>query len=268
MTEPPLDFRFDERVAKTYDTVRAHPPEVSRRVGEVLAGIVGPGGRIFEPGVGTGRIALPLVAAGCDVVGADLSMEMLSAMEEVRGTAAGRLERVQCDLNALPFRPAVFDGVLCVHVLHLIDDWASLLSSLVAMLKPGGVLILGRDWIDPASFAGMIRNEFRRSVVELSTTIESPPGARAFVQALAEQGVHPEGEQPEQTAAQWEATLAPAQLLDQIRTRDDAESWVLPDELLGRVMERLDRFAQAQWPSLTAPQAVTRRFVYSLMRKQ
>ncbi len=268
MTESPLDFRFDDRVAKTYDAVRAHPPEVSERVGEVLAGIVGRGGRVFEPGVGTGRIALPLVAAGCEVVGADLSMDMLSAMLEQRSRAAGRLGLVQCDLNALPFRSAVFDGVLCVHVLHLIDDWASLLNSLVAMLKPGGVLILGRDWIDPASFAGMIRNEFRRSVVELSTTIESPPGARAFVHALAEQGVHPEGDEPEQVAAEWETTLAPAQLLDQIRTRDDAESWVLPDELLGRVMERLDNFAKAEWSSLTEPQAVTRRFVYSMMRKK
>jgi hypothetical protein len=32
---------------------------------------------------------------------------------------------------------------------------------------------------------------------------------------------------------------APRQVLDGIRSRDDAESWVLPDPLL-RVMERLD----------------------------
>jgi len=41
-----------------------------------LAGELGGRGTVLEPGVGTGRMALPLSAAGVDVIGLDLSEPM------------------------------------------------------------------------------------------------------------------------------------------------------------------------------------------------
>lgn len=266
MSSDDVDFSFDGRVALSYDEVRAHPPEVSHSVAAVIAAEVGPNARILEPGVGTGRIALPLVAAGCKVVGADISAPMLTALAEKSQTSPGQLDLIRCDLAKLPLVPGSFDAIVCVHVLHLIADWQNLLHRLVALLKPGGIMILGRDWIDPASFAGQIRNEFRRAVVELSETIVSPPGARGFVAALIELGMQAEADGAERTAAEWQTQLAPGQVLDEIRSKNDAESWVLPDELLGRVMERLDELAAKTWPDTDEPQPVKRRFVYSVLR--
>ncbi len=261
-----IDYSFDDRVAVRYDEVRAHPPEVSKQIGESIVRQTGPGTTLLEPGVGTGRIALPVIAAGGNVVGVDLSSQMLSALSSA-ADESDQLELVRCDISRLPFKPQSFDGVLCVHVLHLIDDWKGLLHQLLDALKPGGVVLLGRDWIDPESFAGQIRNEFRMAVVELSETIASPPGARAFVNELIEQGAKPEEGGAEITATEWETELTPRHLLDEIRTKDDAESWVLPDDLLARVMERLDAFAAEAWPDIDSPLPVKRRFVYSLFRK-
>jgi len=264
--EQRLDFSFDRRVATDYDAVRGHPPAVSAEIGRVIANEIGEGALLFEPGVGTGRIALPALAAGCEVVGADLSTEMLSALNTVSNRETGRLHLVRCNLDHLPFKPQVFDAVLCVHVLHLIADWHALLTNLLRLTKPGGTIMLGRDWIDPQSFAGKIRHEFRMAAVQLSEQISAPPGARAFVGRLIELGAQPVDEGQERTAAEWQTKLTPRQVLDQIREKDDAESWVLPDELLVRVMERLDAFAASEFEHVDKPLPVTRRFVYSQFR--
>lgn len=257
-----LDYRFDERVAVQYDALRGHPPEISPRIGSAIAGIVGTGARVLEPGVGTGRIALPLVAAGCDVVGVDLSAEMLGALA---GRDVDRLRLVRSDITRLPFRSQSFDAAVCVHVLHLVDS-RSVLRQLLELLRQGGYIVLARDWIDPASFAGQLRNVFRQAVVDLAESVDFPEGARGHVQHLIALGAEPIAEGAEQTAVEWQTQLSPRQVLDGIRSRDDAESWVLPDALLARVMARLDAYAAEHWDDLSAAQPVTRRFVYSLFR--
>jgi SAM-dependent methyltransferase len=159
-----LDYRFDNRVSLQYDALRGHPPEVSPRIGAALAERFGPGARVLEPGVGTGRIALPLVAAGCKVVGVDLSADMLRALA---GREEGDLSLVRGDITRLPFRAQTFDAAVCVHVLHLVDS-RSVLRQLLQLLRPGAYIALARDWIDPGSFAGQLRNEFRQAVVDLA----------------------------------------------------------------------------------------------------
>ena len=174
---------------------------------------------------------------------------------------------VQADAGALPFADAAFDAVLCVHVLHLLDDASTTLRQALTLLRPGGSLMLGRDWIDPESFAGVIRNQFRQAVVELGDNLRFPAGARAFLASAIEHGAVPLADGAEQVAAEWQTELTPRQVLDGIRSRDDAESWVLPDDLLARVMERLDAQAAEQWPNLDQTSPVRRRFVYSLLHK-
>jgi ubiquinone/menaquinone biosynthesis C-methylase UbiE len=265
-SEERLDFSFDTRVAVQYDALRGHPPEVAAQVGRAIAAEAGSGARILELGVGTGRIASPTVAAGCEVVGIDLSAHMLSNLAQREEARSGRLSLVRGDITRLPFQDAAFDGAVCVHVLHLVDDSRDVLAQLLRLTRPGCPVMLGRDWVDPASFAGQIRNLFRQAVVDCSETVSMPTGARGFVQQMLELGAEAENQGAEKTAVEWETELTPRQVLDGIRSRDDAESWVLPDGLLARVMERLDAHCDAQWPDRDAPHTVKRRFVYSLFR--
>ncbi|MEE4295864.1 MAG: class I SAM-dependent methyltransferase [Wenzhouxiangella sp.] len=264
-----LDYRFDSRVVDRYDALRGHPTEVSALIGQTIADLTGERARVLELGVGTGRIALPAAAAGCLITGIDASSQMLSRLVAQAGSQPlARLHLVRGDISALPFLASAFDAVLAVHVLHLVADWASVLDQVSRLIRPGGRLLLGRDWIDPDSFSGQIRNEFRRTVVEVGTdmlppgaTAAAPPaGGAAIVQKLS--GLGARAMSPEETvAAEWTTRLAPRQVLDGIRSRDDAESWVLPDKVLAETMRRLDRFAAKQWPDLDEPLPVTRRFM-------
>jgi SAM-dependent methyltransferase len=63
----------------------------------------------------------------------------------------------------------------CGHVLHLVDS-RTVLQSLLRLLRPGGSILLGRDWVDPDSFAGQLRNAFRQAVVDLADSVDFPAG--------------------------------------------------------------------------------------------
>lgn len=269
-----LDYRFDTRVAVQYDALRGHPIEVSQEIGHSIAAQIGPAARVLELGVGTGRIALPLAAAGSEIYGVDLSAEMLAALaHRVKTDQIERLHLAQADITALPFRNNTFDAALAVHVLHLVADWADVLAQVSRLVRPGGVIVLGRDWVDPASFSGMIRNYFRKTVLEVgremmppgATEAASPGGGAAIVKELMKLGAHPVS-QEELIGAEWNVDLTPRQVLDGIGSRDDAESWVLPDDVLAETMRRLEAFSAEQWPDLEQAQTVKRRFLMGVFK--
>lgn len=273
-----LDYDFDTRVAEQYDVIRGHPAEVSAEIGRAIASRVEAvhdrPPRVLELGVGTGRIALPVAAAGCEVYGVDVSAHMLSWLaRRVESDGLDRIHLARGDITRLPFRDGQFDAAMAVHVLHLVADWADVLGQVSRLVRPGGMLLLGRDWIDPESFSGTIRNTFRRTVVEVGTemlppgaTAAAPPsGGAAIVRTLMELGARPVGD-GEVIGAEWNTELTPRQVLDGIRSRDDAESWVLPDDVLTETMRRLDAFAAERWPDLDAKLPVTRRFMLGVFR--
>jgi ubiquinone/menaquinone biosynthesis C-methylase UbiE len=71
---------------------------------------------ILEVGVGTGRIALPLVDRGFRVVGVDASRGMLG-----RAVEKGLPYLVRGNAYRLPFSDGSFDTALFVHVLHILE---------------------------------------------------------------------------------------------------------------------------------------------------
>jgi SAM-dependent methyltransferase len=80
---------FGESVAAQYDQAQAAEFETAQvaRAAEFLAGHAR-GGRALEFGIGTGRIALPLIARGVSVSGIDLSAAMVRRLREKPGGAA------------------------------------------------------------------------------------------------------------------------------------------------------------------------------------
>jgi ubiquinone/menaquinone biosynthesis C-methylase UbiE len=101
------------------------------------------GARLLDVPCGWGRHASLLAEAGFDVTGADLSFDLLrrapSAAPRLRGYAA-------CDIRALPFADASFDGAINVFTsLGLFLDDAADVSALCEVrrvLTPGGVFLL------------------------------------------------------------------------------------------------------------------------------
>ncbi len=263
-----LDFSFDRRVSETYDKVRAHPKDVSTKIGEAIAEVAGEGARILELGVGTGRIALPVAKAGCDVIGVDLSRDMLLHAMAGAADQGVVLHTVQADIARLPFAAEAFDAVVAVHVFHLVPEWRNALIGAARSLRPQGCMILGRDWVDPESVAGQLQTAFRISVMDLmGPQLKAPTSGTAIASCISDLGGLPEHSGPTDVfAAEWQTSESPASIVESIRTRVFPESWVLTDEFLHPVADRVQEQAQARFAPFDQEVSINRRFLLSVFR--
>ncbi len=129
--------RSFDQAAESYDQTRPLF-DVTADVGiRALLEAAGPGARILEVGTGTGRISIPLLERGADLVGCDLSAKMLARQREKYPSA--RL--LQSDAVFLPFPSGHFDVVMVVHVMHLIGPWREALREFKRVLRTGGAFL-------------------------------------------------------------------------------------------------------------------------------
>lgn len=130
-----------DRAAETYDATRSLAGPAREEVARLLVGELAGRGRCLEIGIGTGRMALPLVAHGVPIAGVDLSVPMLRKLAE---NAGGRFPFpvAVADATRLPFGSHRFGAALVVHVLHLVPDWPVVLDELARVVRPGGVAVL------------------------------------------------------------------------------------------------------------------------------
>jgi SAM-dependent methyltransferase len=108
------------------------------RIVALLAPELAPRGRCLEVGVGTGRNAVPLAAAGVRMFGIDLSGAMLRKLLE-KSTA---VPVALADATAQPFPDDAFGAAMAVHVLHLIPDWRGAVREMARVVRPGGTLLI------------------------------------------------------------------------------------------------------------------------------
>jgi len=99
--------------------------------------------RVLDAGGGTGGFAVPLAELGHHVTVVDPSPDSLAALER-RAAETGtsdRVRAVQGDVAGLVdvAAPASVDLVLCHSVLEVVDDPASALDAVAAVLRPGGM---------------------------------------------------------------------------------------------------------------------------------
>jgi hypothetical protein len=155
--------------------------------------------------------------------------------------------------------------VLSINVLHLVPAWQQALAEASRVMRPGGILIQGRDWLDPASCAGQLRGKLREAIMALEPGLRPTAAASPVVmaQALDQAGGVTE---PDIIAASWTTPTSPAEVLAQMAAREHNETWMLTPELLAAALDRLRAWASETWADLDTAEPVERRFVLTVTR--
>jgi SAM-dependent methyltransferase len=139
---------YGDRFADVYDDWYDDPPATDATVAGLVAraGAVTPDGRtpaVLELGVGTGRLALPLAAAGLAVTGVDASSAMLDRLAAKPGGAT--VTTVVGDMaGPLPDGPFDLAVVARNTFFNLTTEAAqrACLAEVARVLAPGGRLVL------------------------------------------------------------------------------------------------------------------------------
>ena len=101
------------------------------------------GARILDAGCGTGQLSLFLSILGRRVVGIDLSHASLSKGQRFKRQFGLDARFAQMDLFRPALREEAFDYVFTNGVLHHTADAPGGFRSLLRLLKPGGVIVVG-----------------------------------------------------------------------------------------------------------------------------
>jgi len=197
-------------------------------------------GHIFEPGIGNGRIAFPLVSRGYLVSGMDISGEMLAQLKTriADKGLAGRISFLKGDVAQLPYPEKSFDMAIAVHLFWFVGEWKKAINELVRVLKPGRPIILmhtGGGKEIPA-----INERYKEMCASLGRPVQ-PVGAkdtREVLDYLISLGASIE---TIEGRWKWDVTASFAEAVEYISKRQLSFTRDMPDEIHRKVCIDLER---------------------------
>ncbi len=134
-------------VAGRYDAIKRFEPRyeswfVAGPLLEALAGVERP--QVLDVATGTGRLPLALLCERFrgQIVGLDLSRGMLRQAWRKLRPHSDQVTLLWQDASHLPFDDGAFDAVTCMESLEFMPRPLEVLSEMVRVLVPGGVLLL------------------------------------------------------------------------------------------------------------------------------
>ncbi|MFX0138617.1 MAG: class I SAM-dependent methyltransferase, partial [Candidatus Hodarchaeota archaeon] len=97
--------------------------------------------KVFEPGIGTGRIAIPLAQRGYNIFGIDISTEMLNILKK-------RIDRIKnlnisykkADATKIPYDNNEFNLAIIVYLFYFIKEWKKAVNEILRVVN--GPIIL------------------------------------------------------------------------------------------------------------------------------
>ena len=233
-----VDLKSFDRVAHCYDDTRGVPAEVSRAIGDGIAAIVrevAPQPRLLEVGVGTGRIAVPLAEAGVRVAGIDISPKMLDVLREKRRD----IDVMLAEAARPPLRERSFDALLFVHILHLVPDPEATLRATIPLVRPGGLVIRGGD-SGQTGLRSQAEAVIRQAAADLAGVDLTAWSIFDETRALAERILGELATPTRRTVlARWQTRSRGRQMLERLARRDYSSSWLIPEDRLPAILERV-----------------------------
>jgi 2-polyprenyl-6-hydroxyphenyl methylase/3-demethylubiquinone-9 3-methyltransferase len=135
--------------------------------------------RTLDVGCGGGLLSEAMAHAGADVIGVDLSPELLEVAKlHALGSGLTGVEyQLQSAEDMAQMYPEQFDLVTCMEMLEHVPEPESVLDACVKLLKPGGLLALSTLNRTPKAFAlGIVAAEYVFNLV--------PKGTHSYAQFL------------------------------------------------------------------------------------
>jgi ubiquinone/menaquinone biosynthesis C-methylase UbiE len=255
--------RSFDRVASIYDQTRPLHEPIAKHGLQAILDIAGPKARILDVGTGTGRISVPLLEHGADLIGCDISTKMLRLLQEK--LPAARI--AQADASQLPFPDAHFDVVLTVHVLHLIPPWREALREFRRVLVPGGVYLNVKTW-EPVgvSIRGKMR-EFWRDWLKDHGVDARPSGLRDEVEFQSElQALG--AQRTEMEVVRYPLNFTLRGELEHFASRTNSNTWDIPEDAYNASLAELHAWVAREYSDLDPDKQLEDqvRFVIDIIR--
>lgn len=218
-------------VAALYDTTRNVPESCLQACYERLVkrGLFPSQGVVLDAGCGTGQVSLPLAAAGYEIHGIDISMEM-TLLAQAKVQPGWRASYRVGDVREIPNDDAVFDAVVVSKLFQHVRDWRGACRELVRVTRPGGCVVQINE---RGAFGNAVRREFSRRADERGFTGRflgvNPHADDELISYMTRLGC--DAVPVDMPDLGWEVRITHGEAIRQIQQRLFAEFWYLPSDV-------------------------------------
>ncbi len=101
------------------------------------------GMKVLDIGCGTGNFSIKLAKMGCEVIGIDISEEMLKVAKDKAKKEGLNIKFYNMDVYDMKFEDNCFDGVISVTAFEFLKDPDKAIEEMFRVLKPKGYLLIG-----------------------------------------------------------------------------------------------------------------------------
>lgn len=247
-----------DAVAAAFDRDRPLPGDVPAAVRRAVIEhtTIDPRSTLLDVGCGSGRLGAAFCEAGDTYVGVDSSAEMLRAFRERMLAQPPRL--VLADAGALPFAGGTVEAIMLMHVLNA-RNAQPLLTEAARVLRPRGVLVIGKAESPADGIDAMMRRRLKELVAE--TGVDEPKADRgAMADRLSAMSAHV----ADVVAAAWTVPRAPRDFLS--RKQSAARFGLLPARLREAALQSLAEWAERSIGPLDQPHSEQHHFRLQLYR--
>jgi ubiquinone/menaquinone biosynthesis C-methylase UbiE len=257
---PTENSAFD-LTAPSFERHRSLPAGASETIRAAIYATAGisPPARVLDIGAGTGRIGRAFVDANDFYIGLDTSLAMLQEFH----SRSPRCILVHSEGGQLPFIDGSFDIVLLMQVLSGANDWRSILTEALRVLRPGGYVSVGQIVSSESGVDAQFKRQMRAILDQLQLASHRPGEARgealAWLKSASETHTH-------RVAHSWQVTASAQEFLDRHRT--GARFAALPCGVQRLVLERLRNWAETTFGSLDTPFPETRSYEVNVFQFQ
>lgn len=242
-----------DRAAEYYDQTRGFPAGVENPATALFmeAGNLTPHSCVLEIGVGTGRIALPLVSQVGLFLGLDISPAMMHRLRQKPG--GEKIGLIQGNAVHLPLAASSLDAVIAVHVFHLIPNYPEVLQELARVLKPRGMLLHG--WNDLVT-DNILETIWREATHTAPASAGAIPyeSRRTF---LMDAGWRPTGEELQYP---FLTERSPIIYVERIRQRQWSHTWRMSEEEIAKGLAAVEAYITANYSDPSVPVQVSASF--------
>jgi ubiquinone/menaquinone biosynthesis C-methylase UbiE len=204
--------------------------------------------RVLEPGIGTGRIAIPLAERGYHVTGIDISQEMLAILEKRISGRPLRISYQEADATALPFPEAAFDIAVVVHLFYFIQKWRRAADEMLRVVTNSGPVVLMHTGM--GTEISFLNDRYKELCAEHGCPIR-PVGVRStreVVGYFTSLGCRAEWIRDRW---RWTSYTQLDKALSYIRSRAYSFTTFAPDDVHSMAIERLESELRDRFGSLT-----------------
>ena len=234
------------RIAGRYDATRSLPSQYLKACYARLSksGLLPSQGVILDAGCGTGQVSVPLAELGYQILGVDISAEMIAISQSKLPGHSPSVYQV-ADVCNLPYPDASFDAVIVSKLFQHVENWQDACRELVRVVKPGNCIFQINE---KGAFSNSVRRHFSRRADELGFSSRflgiNPHAQESITDLMLSLGCKVSS--PDMSDLKWEIDITYGDALGWIKDGLFAEFWYLPPAIHDQLVAETAEWVQNQ----------------------